>query len=168
MMNNHQDDALEIEFRIWQYLDGDCMEQEKNHIEQRIAADPLWKAKYAELLAVHQSLGNTLELEEPSMRFTQNVIDAIAPEKVLKPVKSYLNQWVIRGLTAFFIIVIGYNFFPLLGKIVTANSTDKATSTFKVDYSIWLHSTNVIAFLCAIAFVVLLDTLMRRKKIAGL
>ncbi len=48
-------DLNEIEVRLWEYIDGFSDAQEKSAIEKLIAENAEWKAKYHELLEVHQS-----------------------------------------------------------------------------------------------------------------
>ena len=72
-MNN----PVDIEARLWEYIDGLSVGEERSAVEQLIAENAAWKAKYQELLDMHQSL-NLVELEQPSMRFTKNVMEEIA------------------------------------------------------------------------------------------
>ena len=52
-----------MEERLWDYIDGACSADDKLFIEQLVATNLQWKAKYEELLEVHQLLGNHLELD---------------------------------------------------------------------------------------------------------
>ena len=67
-----------IEERLWDYIDGLTPAEEKSAIEQLIDSNIEWRNKYHELLDVHQLMSKSLELDEPSMRFTQNVMEDIA------------------------------------------------------------------------------------------
>ena len=62
------DEAMET--RLWEFIDGFSSTEEKSVIEKLIAENAEWRAKYHELLEVHQSL-NLVELEGPSLRFTK-------------------------------------------------------------------------------------------------
>ena len=89
-----------IEMQLWSYIDGDCNAAEKQRMAELISADPVWKQKYAELLAVHEGL-QQMEAEHTSMRFSKNVMEAISHVKVAKATSSYINPWVIRGVISF-------------------------------------------------------------------
>ena len=64
-----------------------------------------WKNKYHELLDVHQ-LMKTSGLEQPSMRFTKNVLEEIAKLHIAPATKNYINNKIIWGIGAFFITLI--------------------------------------------------------------
>ncbi len=65
-----RDDAVQT--RLWDYIDGLCEPNESIAVQKLIAENAEWRAKYHELLEVHQVMAAT-ELEAPSMRFTKNV-----------------------------------------------------------------------------------------------
>lgn len=102
-MQNEQ----EIEVRIWEYLDGLLTETEEKEIALMIAEDPLWRKKHEEILGFQQLLTGGLELQEPPLRFSKNVMDALEKEKIAPAAGTYLNKWIIRGIAAFFLIMIG-------------------------------------------------------------
>jgi hypothetical protein len=94
-----------IEDRLWDYIDGISSPAERSAIDELLAANLEWQQKYRELLNVHQLL-NTSELDEPSMRFTKNVMEEIARHHVAPATKTYINKNVIRGIGAFFLTLI--------------------------------------------------------------
>ncbi|HLX67703.1 MAG TPA: hypothetical protein VKR41_11930, partial [Puia sp.] len=69
--------AGNMEERLWDFIDGLSSPTEKSAIEALIAANLEWKRKYHELLDIHQ-LATGSGLDEPSMRFTRNVMETIA------------------------------------------------------------------------------------------
>lgn len=85
------DNLNDIEVRLWEYIDGFSNDAEKSAIEKLIAENAEWKAKYHELLEVHQSL-NLVELEGPSMRFTRNVMEEIAKYQIAPATKNLYQQ----------------------------------------------------------------------------
>ena len=96
----------EIEALLWEYIDG--MSEEKPAIEKLIADNTAWRAKYQELLQLHE-LVHASELEEPSMRFTKNVMEEISRLHIAPAAKSYINKKVIWGIAAFFIsMIVGF------------------------------------------------------------
>jgi|SRR5579875_2393601 len=100
-MDNMQD----IEMRLWEYIDGACNSHEQSAIEQLIAEHAAWRAKYHELLEINQ-LMQASELEQPSLRFTKNVMDEIARYHIAPATKEYINKKVIWGIAAFFLTLI--------------------------------------------------------------
>ena len=76
-MNQEQN----IEQQLWAYIDGISSSEERTSIEKMLQSNHEWKNKYHELMEVHQ-LMNTAELEQPSMRFTKNVMEKIAQYQI--------------------------------------------------------------------------------------
>ena len=163
------DNMNEMEPRLWEYIDGYCDAAERSKIEKLIAEQATWKAKYAELLDMHQSL-NLVELEAPSMRFTKNVMEEIARLQIAPATKKYINSKVIWGIGAFFITVITgfllYGFAQIdwttasdPGSIVGVDLTD-------VDYSRMFNNTFVNAFMVLnmILGLMLFDRYLNNKK----
>jgi len=104
-INNSPLGAGGIEQQLWSYIDGFSSKEDKTAIEKLIASNLEWKNKYYELLEVHQ-LMNSSELEQPSMRFTKNVMEEIAKLHIAPATKNYINKKIIWGIAAFFITVI--------------------------------------------------------------
>ncbi len=103
-MNTQQN----IEERLWNFIDGTSATAERSVIEQLIANDAAWKAKYHELLEVSELLRSS-ELEAPSLRFTKNVMEEIAKVHVAPATKNYINKKVIWGIGFFFIaLLVGF------------------------------------------------------------
>lgn len=96
-------DESEIEFHLWEYIDG--ISENPLAIEKLIAENAEWRVKYAELLQVQQ-LVQSSELEEPSLRFTKNVMEEIARLQITPAAKKYINKKIIWGIAAFFITLI--------------------------------------------------------------
>ena len=67
----------EIEMLLWDYIDDRCNETDRHYISQLLASDDVWRKKYDELIAFNNYLTANIELEQPSLRFTQNVINVI-------------------------------------------------------------------------------------------
>src|SRR5450631_980021 len=93
---NFMDRLLNIEERLWDYIDGLSNGDETSAIEQLIQNNLEWKHKSHELLEVHQLMQST-ELEEPSMRFTKNVMEEIAKYQVARATRSYINKKIVWG-----------------------------------------------------------------------
>src|ERR1700730_6302252 len=102
-----------VEARLWNYIDGIASAEEKSAIEQLLQSNLEWQRKYRELLDVHQLL-HAIELEEPSLRFTRNVMEEIAKHQIAPATKSYINKKIIYGIGGFFVtMIIGFIIYGL-------------------------------------------------------
>lgn len=132
------DNVNDIEVRLWEYIDGFSNEAEKSAIEKLLAENAEWRAKYHELLEVHQSL-NLVELEEPSLRFTKNVMEEIAKYQIAPAAKSYINSKIIWGIGVFFItMIVGffiYGFAQIDWTVAGESNKPLGFDLTKVDYS---------------------------------
>jgi hypothetical protein len=163
-MNTNQ----QMEERLWNYIDGVSSEDEKSLIEKLLASDAAFRAKYQELLGLHQLLGK-VELEEPSMRFTLNVMEEVAKYGVAKATGKYINKRIIWGIAAFFFIMIGamlvYGF-----SLVNWHATP-GTSIIPIDIKKWEPSkivtntyVNIFMMVNIVLFLYLLDRYLSRKR----
>src|SRR5437868_14200161 len=103
--NNIPSGAEDIELKIWDYIDGTVPATERSAIEKLIAENALWRNKYHELLQVHELI-NATELEQPSLRFTKNVMEEIAKYHIAPATRNYINKKIVWGIAIFFITVI--------------------------------------------------------------
>jgi regulatory protein YycI of two-component signal transduction system YycFG len=162
-------DLNEIEARLWEYIDGFSDAGEKSAVEKLVAENAEWKAKYHELLEVHQSI-NLVELEEPSLRFTKNVMEEIARLHINPAAKQYINNKVIWGIGAFFLTVIVAFLVYGLSQIdwstpsnVNSGVLDKIADA---DYSKMFNNTfvNVFMMLNVVLGLMLFDRYLNDKK----
>jgi len=133
-----------MEVRLWEYIDGFTKDPEKSIIEKLVSENAEWKAKYHELLEVHQSL-NLVELEAPSMRFTKNVMEEIAKYQIAPATKTYINSKIIWGIGIFFIaMIVGflvYGFAQVDWTVAGDNKGLLGVDLGKVDYSEMFNNT---------------------------
>ena len=94
-----------MEEKLWNYIDGTCSEEEKKAIDILIAQDEVYRRKYQELLALNQEFSK-MELDEPPMAFTYNVMEAIRAEHAQQPLKAGIDKRIIKGISGFFIVSI--------------------------------------------------------------
>jgi hypothetical protein len=94
-----------IEEKLWNYIDGTCLEEEKKAIDMLIVQDEVYRRKYEELLALNKEFSK-MELDEPSMAFTYNVMETIRAEHALTPLRSGIDKRIIKGIAGFFILSI--------------------------------------------------------------
>lgn len=165
----------QMEERLWDYIDGLSSSAERSAIEELIAANIEWRQKYRELLDVHQ-LMNISELEEPSMRFTKNVMEEIARYHVAPATKTYINKNIIRGIGAFFLTLITGFLVYMLGQfkwsITGSGSSRIAPSNIgelgleKFNYEKVFNSayTSIFMLIIVVLGLVMLDMYLQRKK----
>jgi hypothetical protein len=164
----------EMEKLIWEYIDGHCSPDQKAVIAQHLSGDPVWQHKYAELNAIHELLRKE-ELEMPSLRFTKNVMEEIAQYQVAPATKNYINKNVIRGIAAFFLIMIGGLFIYFIGQIHwNGSSTNHLIPAYSLDanklnWSKMLNNEYVDIFIGinVILGLILVDKYFQGKKNAG-
>ncbi len=169
--NNFMDNDLNIEERLWDYIDGISSVNEKSAIEKLIESNLEWKNKYHELLEAHQLMQST-ELDEPSMRFTKNVMDEIAKYKVAPATRSYINKKIIWGIGGFFItMIVGFLIYTFSQVHLTDTATPKILTEYnntvgKVDWSKFLNSTytNIFLGINVVLGLMMLDIYLTRKK----
>ncbi|THU39940.1 hypothetical protein FAM09_08590 [Niastella caeni] len=164
-MNRQQN----MEERLWEYMDGVCSAEDRLFIEQLIATNQEWKTKYQELLELQDLMAHHLELDEPSMRFTQNVMEAIGKHHIAPAAKSYINKRVVWGIAGFFMISIVC--FLIVGITQVNWSGDGTGSSFlnkinfdKIDVSKFFNSTYAGIFMMVnvVLGLMLLDMYLRR------
>ncbi|PZR25981.1 MAG: hypothetical protein DI535_16245 [Citrobacter freundii] len=125
-------EQLNMEERLWEYIDGMSTPAEMTVIEQLIQSDAAWRAKYGELLEAHSLLLSS-ELEEPSMRFTKNVMEEIALLQIAPAAKTYINKKIIWGIAIFFITMIAGFLIYGIGQVKWSSGT--GDSKIPVDFS---------------------------------
>ena len=134
-----------------------------------IAENAGWRAKYHELLQVHQSL-NLVELEEPSMRFTKNVMEQIAKYQIAPATKTYINSKIIWGIGIFFLtMIVGFLIYGIGQIDWTVAGDSKSTlgvDLSKVDYGQMFNSNlmNGVMMLNVVLGLFLLDRYLANKN----
>jgi hypothetical protein len=164
-MNTHQ----QMEERLWNYIDGACAAEEKSAIEKLLDSNVEWQSRYRELLEVQQLLHST-ELEEPSMRFTRNVMEEIARLHIAPATKSYINKKIIYGIGAFFItMIVGFLVygFSQIDWSAGSNSNNVIPVDFsKVNFGVLFNNTyvNMFMMLNVVLGLMFLDRYLTNKK----
>lgn len=163
----------QMEEQIWNYIDGTAGEKEVSFIERMIATDMEWQKKYKELLEVNQLLKTDLELEQPSLRFSKNVMEQISSLQPARATVKYINKNIIRSIAAFFILTItGLLVYSLTQMSWTSGSTVslpfdvQSLNLDKFDFSRLMSSTwiNIVLMINVVLGLMLLDSYLRRKK----
>ncbi len=152
-------DLYEIEMQLWQYIDGTCDDQAKAHVQQMLATDTEWKDLYEQLITLHAALPAGIDLEQPSMRFTKNVIEAINSTVPARVTTRYINPLVIRSIAGLFIVLLAVTlFYAVYANDWTGTGTIDISSLFNSRVITVLLSVNVIAGLLFI------DTVLHKRR----
>jgi hypothetical protein len=154
----------DMDMQLWEYIDGSCSAADSERISSLIAADPLWQEQFNALSALHISIPQNIALEQPSMRFSKNVMEAIEATRIAPATKKYINKSIIRGIAAFFLLAIGL----MLGyAVVTANwNTTGANFIPKIDFgSVFNSSVTTVAIgINTILALILIDKLLNQRN----
>lgn len=158
-----------IEEQLWNYLDGTCTPQEREVIEHLIATDETYQQKYEEIKAFNLELGD-IELDVPPMAFTYNVMEAIRTEEAAKPLKASIDNRIIKGIAAFFIVSI---LAILVVALADTNWSAGAVNGFKVPEMRLPEFKNYFSgpvfkgflFFDAVGLMYFLDSYLRKRKV---
>ncbi|MFD0794643.1 hypothetical protein ACFQZX_13535 [Mucilaginibacter litoreus] len=157
-----------IEERLWNYIDGTCTDQERQAIARLIERDEAYRNKYNELLLFNESLNN-IELDEPSMAFTYNVMESVRIENASQPLKAAINKKIIWSIAVFFIATVA-------GLLVYTFSTVNWSAGTDVDIPVKLNVPRISSYLTGpvikgflffdiVMGLFLLDSYLRRVKL---
>ena len=120
-----------IEQHIWDYLDGTCSEQEKMKIAELIDKNPAYQTAYNELKNLHAELKN-IELDEPSMAFTRNVMNQVNILPVPGSIRSLVDKRIICGIGGFFLLAILILLAFAFSMVDWTQPADAAIATFNL------------------------------------
>jgi hypothetical protein len=168
----------QIEEQLWNYIDGTANREEMMFVERMISTEPVWKNQYDQLLELNQVLVKDMELEEPSMRFSKNVMEQISGLQPARPTVQYINKKIIRSIAAIFIFTITAFIIYGFAKIQWTSSGTSLSlpinlkniyaNTFNINWHISNTWINVILMVNVFLGLMLLDSSLRRKKkVAG-
>jgi hypothetical protein len=157
----------DIERRLWNYIDNICDAEERKLIEGFLQNNDEWRKKYQELQQVNQFMRESIELEEPSMRFAKNVMEKIAQSRIAPATKTYINKKIINGIAAFFIIVIGGLLifgFAQINWSATGNNVSPF-ALYELDISKYFSKQflNIFLMLNIVLGLILFDRFFRKK-----
>jgi hypothetical protein len=162
-MNEQQN----FEKQLWGYIDGLSSHEERTSIEKLLQSNIEWKNKYHELLELQQLLRSS-ELEQPSMRFTKNVMEEIAKFHIAPATKNYINNRIIWGIGAFFItLIVGFLIYGFAQMDWNFQDDSKPIVDFsKVNYGKIFNNNlvNVFMMVNVVLGLVLLDRVLANKR----
>lgn len=141
----------QIDIQLWNYMDGLSSNEERSSIERLLQENAEWKNRYSELLALQDML-QASTLEEPSIRFTKNVMEAIAQESIAPSISKYINQRVIWGIGIFLLLLITGSVLYCISQVSWSGSSSTIIQTDKlnldkVDFSQVFNNNLINAFL---------------------
>ena len=111
-----------------------------------------------------------MELEQPSMRFSMNVMDQLQGLQPAPATKQYINKTIIRSIAVFFILsIVGfliYSFTLIDWSSPVSTGEGYQLPSISFDYKLFLNSTwlNVLLMLNVVMGLLYLDNYLRRKK----
>ena len=162
---------MNIEERLWNYIDGSCSADEQQAIGSMIASDEAVRLKYQQLLALNAEFA-AIEPDEPPMAFTYNVMEAIRAEQAQKPLKAAINKRIILGIALFFAITITALLVYTFANIHVAPANINSTLPFSLKLPqaqnfLTRPVVNAFVFFDVVAALFFFDAWLRRKKKAG-
>ncbi len=157
------------EEKLWNYIDDACTPAEREAIELQIAQDAAFAAKYRELLALNSEFA-MMELDEPPMAFTYNVMESIRNEYAATPLKSAINKNIIKGIGLFFVLLISALLIFAFSQTHLGAGGANAASHFKFSLPNFgpLFTgpfMQVFCFLDIVLALYLFDNYLRKKRI---
>ena len=153
-----------IEQQLWDYIDGNLTETAKKAIEEKIASDTEIKAQYKELLKLNLVF-DEMDLEEPSLSFTRNVMESVALEPAPVALKTKVNTKIIYAIGGFFVLsLVGILGYVLAQVKITPVDLDWNVK-FDLNLDKYISPTTIYVFLFAdlVIGLVLLDYFLRKK-----
>ncbi|MBI3139455.1 MAG: hypothetical protein HYZ15_12830 [Sphingobacteriales bacterium] len=156
-----------MEERLWEYIDGTSAAGEKQLIEDLLRQHAEWREKYRELLELSEALKSS-ELEEPSLRFSKNVMEEIAKLHIAPATKNYINNKIILGIGIFFIslllAILVYGFSQM--DWASAESNSISDKLGKIDVSKFFNNSliNVFMMINVLLGLVLVDHYLNNKR----
>lgn len=153
---------IKQEEQLWNYIDGLCSVAEEQEIEAKLAADPAFEQLYFQLLEVNNQLETHLELDEPSMSFTRNVMEDVQHEMAPIALKTKVDNRIIYLIGGFFSL-------SLLGLLIFAFSTANfkmkmpdVNLTKNIDALVSPSAVMIFAVINAALLLIYLDSFMRK------
>ena len=157
-----------MEQQLWDYIDGTATAEERSAVERHLADNQLWREKYRELLDINE-LMKSAELEQPSLRFTRNVMEEIARHHIAPATRKYINNRIIFSIAAFFITsIIGFVVYGFAQIDWSTGESDpvKGIDFTQVDYSQVFNNNlmNIFMMVNVVLGLMLLDRYLNNKK----
>jgi len=153
-----------IEQQLWDYIDGNLDANQAKIIQEKIDNDADINLQYEELLSLNLAF-QELDLEEPSMSFTRNVMDSVKLEPAPIALKTKVNTNIIYGIGGFFVAsilaLVGYVLYH--SKLQFSNFNSRIN--LNIDWNTLISPMAIYGFLFIdlVIGLVFLDYLLRKK-----
>ena len=156
-----------IEEKLWDYIDGSCTTDEHQAISLLIETDTVYKNKYNELLQLNNEFAR-MELDEPPMAFAFKIIETIRAEQAQKPLRATINSYVIKGIFAFFMLIITGLIIAFLANINSINTSGLTSNLLLPNFARLFDSRtlNIFLFFDTVLGLFLLDIYLRKQRLA--
>ena len=153
-----------IEQQLWDYIDGNLEATEAKSIEEKISTNGEIKLQYEELLSLNLAFGK-IEMDEPSMSFTRNVMESIALAPAPVALKTKVNTRIIYGIGAFFFLSLVALFCYALFNIDFKTTDFDLKLNADFNWEKYISPTVLYSFLFAdlVIGLVFVDYLLRKK-----
>jgi hypothetical protein len=153
-----------IEQQLWDYIDGNLDESSKKAIEEKIESDAEVKSQYEDLLKLN-SVFDGMDLDEPSMSFTRNVMESVALVPAPVAMKTKVDKKIIYSIGGFFVISL----LALFGYVLYNSNLSIPSFDLNVNFDFnldqYITATTVYGFLFAdlVIGLIFLDQFLRKK-----
>ena len=153
-----------IEQQLWDYIDGNLDEPSKKAIEEKIASDAAIKSQYDDLLKFNLSFEG-IDLDEPSMSFTRNVMESVALVPAPVAMKTKVDKKIIYSIGSFFV----FSLLALFGYVLYNSNLSMPQFDMNVNFDFnldqYITPTTVYSFLFAdlVIGLIFLDQFLRKK-----
>ena len=114
--------AALTEEHIWDILDGEASPEMIVQHEAQLLDDDEYRTAFVQCVQLHRQL-LSLPLESPSMRFTENLLERLTPERQIAPKKDRL-PWIFLSIFSM-ISVFFAAFMFLMGNKPTTTPENK-------------------------------------------
>ncbi|RNL50684.1 anti-sigma factor [Pedobacter jejuensis] len=153
-----------IDQQLWDYIDGNLNETQRKSIEEKIETDISVKLQYEELLNFNTAF-NEMELDEPSMSFTRNVMDSVALEPAPVSLKTKVDNRIIYSIGGFFVVslmaLLGYVFYN--STFTMPDFSRYLSVSFEIDKVITPTSLYIFLGIDLVLGLIYIDYFLRKK-----
>jgi len=153
-----------IEEQIWDYIDGGLSDKEQEALAKKIADDNEYATVYVEMLELH-SLMASVELDEPSMSFTRNIMDKVNLETAPLVLKTRVDKRIIYSLSAVFLVaMVSVSWFAVAHTDFPALALPSFNITMNLQQLVSPLSLQIFFYIDILLALLYVDRLYRSKK----
>ena len=152
------------EEQLWNYIDGLSDEKESAEIAIKLANDEQFYQLYLQLLEVNQQLETHLEIDEPSMSFTRNVMEQVNQEIAPVKLKTKVDSRIIYAIGGFFALsLVSILVYAIATAVPNFTSSIPAINLEnKFDSLLDTKVIMIFLFVNAVLLLVYLDSFLRK------